>query len=1204
MMKSNLTSGLALAIALACAGNCGAENAKSYYAEPPLFSTAPDEGKSLSTIERFGPVGMSIELHQPAFTMWVGTIEPGSPAEAAGGLKKGQVIESINGESLKDIDPRIQLGRIIEKAEATDGIVKFAIKGEASPVIVKIPVLGSYSKTWPLDCPKSDKIVRQFADYLAKPGNQKGFADIGMLFLLSTGEDKDIAPVREWVHGMIGKEPSPYAWVLGFGGIPLCEYYLRTGDSAALPVIQKWVDVATRGEYLDGWAGRGGVCAVTYGNGHLNAGGTAVVTFLMLAKECGANVNDSLLQRVLVHFFRYAGRGTNPYGDDRPETSFVDNGKNGNLAFAMAAAASLTPEGENSIYAKARDISAMTSFYTTTHMLHGHTGGGIGELWRSSAMGLLAASKPAQYREFMDGRRWHYELSRRFDGTFAILGGARYDNPEWGAGYALTYTIPRKTLRITGAASPFAKPFQLPKRPWGTPADDVFQSMEPAAGMGVESLDLAHETIAKDSGVPMIRGINAENEVSDDTIRKLASHPQYIIRHMIGNHAAGLTAHYIAPKPGKRVRAALIEEFCRHQDPRVRNTGLRAAAVAFDPSAEWCRRLFDLAIERLKDPEESWWVKDAALSLVAKGTPEMIVPHAELLVSYLTHPEQWLQNGALTALTEVMTDERCYRTVIPAIGELLRTCQRYSTTGGPVLRMREILPTAGPDVRKLASSSLSIAFEDYAGVRTWEGGQNVASVYESHLEIMAGALASVPGGLDVLYQIASKRYPREILPYKEFFLNADPEQSGPEMKQAITSIITGELIPEYVGRNRVKLRELAAAEAQNFYFPDTIDGLVSLYDRAGQRDYDWRMFADLNEAEWSYHSFDPIPAEQVPLDRLVVRYRKVTLPPGMENWYDPGFDPDQAGWKRGRSPFGNYDGRIPVGLLSKCTEQCTGGNCYGSTKVNTLWEKEVLLLRGTFKVPPFRDGHRYRLRVNQRSHVGNGTGYAVYVNGRKLIENPNCIGRGGGGKPYGAYLTKEFFDDFKGGDVTIAAMGFLRYNDKYNTTPVEPVPQGRISVHIDEQKLPPMGDDLVRRSAAVIPMTSSAWQAAQGAESDEDKQAGHMFRWDGKLVPNPAALGSWKVVSVVPTLDEFVPGKAADLHRAPFQEITLRENGGTDSESLVWSGDTLMHLDRFEALKMQTVSLQGTDSLVIEAGGFSARNPAGWKPMLVVMQRK
>ena len=33
---------------------------------------------------------------------------------------------------------------------------------------------------------------------------------------------------------------------------------------------------------------------MTYGGGggHLNAGGTAVVTFLMLAKECGADVDD------------------------------------------------------------------------------------------------------------------------------------------------------------------------------------------------------------------------------------------------------------------------------------------------------------------------------------------------------------------------------------------------------------------------------------------------------------------------------------------------------------------------------------------------------------------------------------------------------------------------------------------------------------------------------------------------------------------------------------------------------------------------------------------------------------------------------------------------------------------------------------------------------------------------------------------------
>ena len=66
----------------------------------------------------------------------------------------------------------------------------------------------------------------------------------------------------------------------------------------------------------------------------------------LLAKECGAKVDEEQLRRVLVHWYRMAGRGNNSYRNNRPEGSFVDNGKNGLVAFAMAAAASLTPEGE------------------------------------------------------------------------------------------------------------------------------------------------------------------------------------------------------------------------------------------------------------------------------------------------------------------------------------------------------------------------------------------------------------------------------------------------------------------------------------------------------------------------------------------------------------------------------------------------------------------------------------------------------------------------------------------------------------------------------------------------------------------------------------------------------------------------------------------------------------------------------------------
>ena len=473
-----------------------------FYKEPQLFSTAPDESASVNTIARFGPVGMAIELHQPAFTMKIGDIEAGSPAAATGALKKGQIIESVNGEILKDIDPRIQLGRIIEKTEATDGVIQLMVmddaKAAAKEVIVNIPVLGAYSKTWPLNCPKSEKIVRNFADYLAKPDSNKGFAESGMLFLLSTGDEKDLPPVREWVRGLAKKPASRYAWHIGYAGIPLCEYYLRTGDAEALPVIQKWVASAAKGEYLDGWAGRGDVTHLNYGNGHLNAGGTGVVTFLLLAKQCGVEVDESLLHRTLVHLFRYAGRGNNPYGDDRPETSFVDNGKNGLLAFAMAAAAALTPEGEKSIYAQARDMMAMSSFYTTTFMLHGHTGGGIGEIWRSAAMALMHEKRPLQYREFMDNRKWHYDLSRRFDGSCGILGGARYDDLEWGNLFPWAYTFPRKTLRVTGAPpSKFSKTYQLPKRPWGTAADDVFVSLEPVADKHGKRQDISGETLAK-----------------------------------------------------------------------------------------------------------------------------------------------------------------------------------------------------------------------------------------------------------------------------------------------------------------------------------------------------------------------------------------------------------------------------------------------------------------------------------------------------------------------------------------------------------------------------------------------------------------------------------------------------------------------------------------------------------------------------------
>ncbi|MFT6792537.1 MAG: hypothetical protein ACJAR1_000519 [Rubritalea sp.] len=1207
-----------LALTVAFTGIINLSNAEeltdSYYKNQKLFSTRPSEKKSLNVITRFGPVGMGLDLIKPTFTIQIRNIEEGSPAALTGKLKKGQIIESINGEKLADIDPRMQLAQIIGKAEASDGILKFDIKGENEPVIVKLPVLGTYSKTWPLDCPKSEKIIYHFAEYLSKPDADMGQFGMGALFLLSTGDDKYLPAVKKWAYSV---GDSGYAWALGYGGPTLCEYYLRTGDQEILPKIQKWVDLAVEGQYLDGWAGRGGVPSVTYGKGHLNAASTGVVTFLLLAKECGVDVPENSLQGALRHHFRYAGRGGNPYGDDRPEVGFVDNGKNGILAFTMAAAAALDPEGEKSIYAAARDVCAMQSFYTTSFMLHGHTGGGIGELWRSPAMGLIKDKYPNQYRDFMDSRKWHYELSRRWDGSFGILGGAGYDKINWGTGYGLAYTVPRKTLRLTGAKpTKFSKQFKLPKSPWGREADDAFVTLDAVPFEEGKQQDLSNETLAKDSSMQFIRWFHsAKKQPSDAEIWKYLHHRSHNIRYIAASKILGINSGYIGWRAaGGELRPELFAKALRSDSPRVRRAMFAALSETLrkeNPEGLLTKEVFDLMIESLKNSEESWYVKDAALSVIGLAEADWVAPHADMLISFLKHEEAWLRSGALYALTPIVADPRTYKKVIPAVGELIRTNQRSSVTLGMQAPLITKINAAEPEVQKLAKSVLTETFTDYAGKKSAPGGQDISSTLDAHLEYIAGSLADVPGGLDVLYIIARDRYPDEILPYKEFFLNAAPEQFGPELKKAITPIIKNELIPAYVGKNRRKLTPLAANEVQSNYpggKQDAIDGLTGLYDRAGEAGYNWKMFANIRTAEWFYHSFDPIQSEQVPFDNLVTRYREVTLPKGMEKWSDPSYDPAASGWETGKAPFGNYLGKLPQGKVSKClksyVQSCSGPYCFGALPDNTLWEKEVLLLRGNFEIPALKAGHRYRIRVNGGDHVGTGGGYGIWINGKLLIENDQGTGRGGGERPKGAFITKEFLDEFKGGKVTIAVKSFLRYNDKYKTKPAKKEPQGRISLHIEEQKIPPMGDDLIRKSATVVPMMSSEWQAEYDKENAESGPDDNKFRWDGKFVANEKIQGKWKIIAEVKDIDDFGPEKKNPKARRPaFTEIELKADGASSMPTWIWSGDHLMDLDQYQALRMQAKKIGDDEFLFIESGGFSTRQKPDWKSLWLVLKK-
>ncbi len=1153
-----------------------------FYKDHPLFSTFPKETAVRTEVEHFGPVGIGINLVLPPFQMQVSRVHKGSPAEATGKLKVGQAIESINGEKLKDIDPRIQLGAIITKAEATDGVIKFMIKETAysktvEEVIVKIPVLGTYSKTWPLNCPKSDQIVRGEAEWLAR--TRANGLGLGLLFLVSTGEEKDLDVARSWVKETVAKystiqQLQSSTWNAGYHGIGFCEYYLRTGDATVLPVIEKNADYLKRNMYNGAWNHYGGV---NYSYGHLNAASMTAATFLLLAKECGAKVDEFTLQESFKHLYRMAGHGNIGYGNNLPASGFTDNGKLGTMAFLMAAAASLTPEGEKSIYAKARDLSAVRSFYSTSWMFHGHPGGGIGEVWRSAAMGLMVEKKPLKYREFMDNRQWFYELSRRFDGSLGVAGDSwgpergGFDDPNnFGIGLALTYTIPRKTLRLTGAPkTKFSKPYQLPKRSWGTEADDAFFSMTPGADKNGKVQYWDAEKLATDAGWPIARRVS-DPGTTNETLLMVARHPDHGVRE--------LAAKAIAD----RAADPLILELLKDKDPRARHAGL----MAVNSPARLTDEVAALLIGMVNSPDESWWVVVNALNRLGMAKPELLAPHVDRLCQWAQHEEWWLQKAALTALTGLATDDRFYQKILPLVGKLANTT-RVADVWGPIRGITAKANAAKPEVKALAAKVLGQAYTEFPKTLTAPGGLDLANRVVGNSPVaflekeLAVSLAATEGGLDVLYELAKQRFPGEALPHRDLFLGAPPEKLGPKVAAALKPAVLNYLVPEHVGKNWKALNALAAAEVKSTTpggRNDSMDQLADLYRRGGDTtDYGWHSFgSDRLKDEWSYLTFDP--PEQKLWDGTD-RYRPVTVPGGATNWFAPDFDPLIAGWKKGVGSFSN----VPANT------GCALPFCGCADKPATAWDKEVLLLRRTFDLPPMKPGHRYRLLVGGRSHVYTSDGWAVYVKGKLIAEAKSKGGMGSGALPKGAFITADWLNDFKGGKVVVAAIAFQGNRKRDN-----------INIWFEEMKMPPFSQDQVRQWASGVSLLSSDWQARQDPNRNADDPEAGKLKWDGKVVANPALVGTWTTVAVVPSSEAFDPAKPADANRAPFKEIALTNDGKTGDPLRFWSGEILMDLETRQALKMTAKG----DYLFVEAGGFSDKNPVGWKSPLIVMKKK
>jgi len=269
-------------------------------------------------------------------------------------------------------------------------------------------------------------------------------------------------------------------------------------------------------------------------------------------------------------------------------------------------------------------------------------------------------------------------------------------------------------------------------------------------------------------------------------------------------------------------------------------------------------------------------------------------------------------------------------------------------------------------------------------------------------------------------------------------------------KSALAPIIIDGVAADYVANPRYNKTLLAEAKGEkpkraNQFLRGAMFGVEMCCAAAGIDDYNWRRFGpDLRKVKWDYHSFEPKEA----LDKTKGnRYRKVTCP---ENWFAADFDAKKAGWKSGLPPFGQLDGKLAP--LGTCGPE---SHCRCGVKPNTLWEKEVILIRGAFEIPALKEGHRYRLVVGGSNHVNSGEGYAIYVNGKLLAESKSGVPNRQGGQPRGGHVYADFRNEFKGGKVTIAVKTFLRYN--HPRRGVQP-PRGHLTVWMEEQKIPPVAE--------------------------------------------------------------------------------------------------------------------------------------------------
>ena len=171
----------------------------------------------------------TIDARQIAITQ----VAKGSPAD--GVLAVGDVILGVGGRPFS-YDPRTEFGKALTLADASGKLSLIRWRaGKQSNVVVKMPVLGTYSATAPFNCPKSKRILESGCEALAKriadPKYRMGTIprSLNALALLASGNRKYFPILKkeaQWASEFKAKGMA--TWFYGYVNIFLSEYVMAT----------------------------------------------------------------------------------------------------------------------------------------------------------------------------------------------------------------------------------------------------------------------------------------------------------------------------------------------------------------------------------------------------------------------------------------------------------------------------------------------------------------------------------------------------------------------------------------------------------------------------------------------------------------------------------------------------------------------------------------------------------------------------------------------------------------------------------------------------------------------------------------------------------------------------------------------------------------------------------------------------------------